>query len=87
MIILHWVINMGPQKIESIKRRFHRQWLLIAVDKVDKSTTTPISGRLIAHSPYRDEIYSKLLSLKKRIWPVLVEYSEDKLPKGYAAAF
>lgn len=73
-------------KIETIKNKFHREWLLIAVDKIDKSTTTPISGKLIAHSPHRDEIYRKLLSLKRRK-EILVEYSEDTLPKGYAAAF
>ena len=77
---------MKSQKIEAIKKRFHRQWLLIAVDKIDESTTTPISGRLIAHTHHRDEIYKKLLSLKRR-WPVLVSYSEDTLPKGFVAAF
>jgi len=74
------------QKIEIIKKKFHREWLLIAVDKVDEATTTPISGRLIVHSPHRDEVYRKLLSLKRKR-DILVEYSEDKFPKGYAAAF
>lgn len=78
---------MNTLKIEAIKKKFHREWLLIAVDKIDESTTIPVSGKLIAHSPYRDEIYKKLLPLKKRDWLALVEYSEDKLPKGYAAAF
>ncbi len=77
---------MLTQKIERIKKGFHREWLLIAVDKVDEATTTPISGRLIVHSPHRDEVYRKLLSLKRKC-NILVEYSEDKLPKGYAAAF
>jgi len=53
---------MKTEKIETIKKRFHREWLLIALEKVDESTTTPVSGKLIA-------------------------YSEDKLPKGYVAAF
>lgn len=77
---------MKSEKIETIKKRFHREWLLISVDKIDESTTTPISGKIISHSPYRDKIYRKLLSLTKK-HNVLVEYSEDKLPKGYAAAF
>jgi len=77
---------MNPQNIEKIKRKFHREWLLISVDKTDESTTTPISGRLIAHSPHRDEIYQKLLALKRRR-NILVECSEDKLPKGYIAGF
>lgn len=74
------------QKIETIKKHYHRQWLLIAVDKVDEATTTPLSGRLIAHTPHRDEVYKKLMSLKRK-QPVLVSYSEDTLPKGYVAAF
>lgn len=81
------VIEMKIEKINTIKKRFHREWLLIAVAKIDKLTTTPISGKIIAHSPRRDEIYRKLFSLKKRRWLPMVEYSEDKLPKGYAAAF
>ena len=78
---------MKYEKIKTIKKRFHREWLLIQVNKMDEATTTPISGRLITHSPHRDEIYSKLIPLKNRKWLALVEYSEDKLPKGYAAAF
>ncbi len=77
---------MKTQKIEAIKKRFHREWLLIAVDKVDEATTTPISGRLITHSPHRDEVYRKLFSLPRKS-DILVEYSEDGLPPGYAAAF
>ena len=77
---------MKIQKIETIKKQFNREWLLIAVNKVDESTTTPISGKLVAHSPHRDEIYRRLLSFK-HIRGILMEYSEDKLPKGYAAAF
>lgn len=77
---------MKSEKIETIKKRFHREWLLIAVEKTDESTTTPVSGRLLAHSPHRDEIYRKLFSLRRKN-NILVENSEDKLPKGYAAAF
>lgn len=77
---------MKTEKIETIKRRYHREWLLIAVDKVDEATTTPLSGRLVAHSPHRDEIYRKLSSFSRKA-EILIEYSEDSLPKGYAAAF
>ncbi|EFK96659.1 hypothetical protein LDC_1311 [sediment metagenome] len=85
-----YAIDMGKtmktEKIETIKKRYHREWLLIAVDKIDEATTTPISGKLITHSPHRDEVYTKLMALKKR-QDILVEYSEDKLPRGFAAAF
>ncbi len=77
---------MKSNKIESIKKQFRHEWLLIAVDAMDESTTTPLTGRLLAHSPHRDEVYKKLLSGKRK-WPVLVSYSEDTLPKGHVAAF
>ncbi|MBI4308758.1 MAG: hypothetical protein HY591_00345 [Candidatus Omnitrophica bacterium] len=77
---------MRSIKIKSIKKRFPRQWILVAVDKIDETTTTPISGRLITHSASRQDVYRKLLSIKDR-HNVLVEYTEDKFPKGHAAAF
>jgi hypothetical protein len=77
---------MKTEKIAAIKKRFHREWLLIELDEVDESTTTPISGKLLFHSPHRYEVYSRLLSLHRRK-AVLVENSADSLPKGYAAAF
>ena len=77
---------MKSQKIKLLKKRFRREWLLIAVDKIDELTTTPISGRLIAHSPHREDIYQKLIKPPKAK-KLLVEYSEDSFPKGYAAAF
>lgn len=75
---------MQTEKIETIRKRFHHEWLLIAVDKMDESTTTPLTGRLLAHSSRRDEIYRKEMKYKGHILSV---YSEDGFPKGYAAAF
>lgn len=76
---------MKSEKIATLKKRYHRQWLLIAVDKTDE-TTTPISGKLIAHSPHREDVYQQLQKYP-RAKKVLVEYPEDSFPKGYAAAF
>lgn len=77
---------MKTEKIKYIHKRFskHPEWLLIKVDKIDKSTNTPITGRLLAHSPNRDEIYRKSIEGKGLL---MVEYTEHRLPKGYAAAF
>ena len=75
---------MKSQKIETIRKKFHREWLLIAVDKVDESTTTPLTGRLLFHSPHCYEVDKKSIKYKKR---ALVVFSEDKFPDGYAAAF
>ena len=77
---------MKSEKIDKIKNKFHREWLLIAVHEMNESTTTPIAGKLIAHSPHRDEIYRMLLK-RPRTKKVLMEYSEDSFPKGFAAAF
>lgn len=78
------VMKMKVQKVETIRKQFHREWLLIALSKVDESTTTPLMGRLLAHSPHRHEIYAKSKNYKK---PALIVYSENGFPKGYAAAF
>ena len=70
--------------IEKIRKKFHREWLIIAVDKFDEKTTTPLAGRLIFHSPHRNEVYKKLM--KHRGFDLIVS-SEDSFPKGMAAAF
>ena len=75
---------MKSHNIETIRKKFHREWLLIAVDKMDKERTVPLSGELLAHSPHRDEIYDKSHRYKRH---ALIVYSEDSFPKGYAAAF
>ena len=77
---------MRTELIKQIKKRYRREWLLIDVKEMDKSTTTPISGKLIKHSPHREDIYHLLLKPQKSK-KLLLEYSEDQFPKGYAAAF
>ena len=72
--------------IEAIKKRFHKEWLLIQVKDVDERSTTPLNGWLISHSPRREDISARVRSLK-RVRNILVEYSEDTLPKGMIAAF
>jgi len=72
------------ESIEKLKKRFRREWLLIAVDKMDEATTTPQRGRLLAHSPHRHDIYARSRRYPR---PALIVYSEDDFPKGFAAAF
>ncbi len=72
------------QEIETLRKKFPKEWLLIEVDKMDEATTTPLTGRLLAHSKNRDEIYKKQMEYKQLVY---LCYSEDKLPKGYALAF
>ena len=75
---------MKATGIEALRKRYKKEWLLIAISKMDKKRTIPMSGRLLAHSPRREEIDQKSIRYKK---PALVVYSEDKFPEGYAAAF
>ena len=75
------------RKIEEIRKQFRkkREWLLIRVETADKSTTTPLTGRLLAHSPREDDILKKCMSYKGK--DILIDYSEDTLPKGTAIIF
>lgn len=75
---------MKHQPIEQIRKRFRREWLLVAVDRLDPRTQTPKSGRLLAHSPRRDEIYKRMVSARGL---TCVLYSDKILPQGYAVAF
>ena len=75
---------MKSQPIERIRKRFRREWVLIAVEEMDRATTRPTRGRLLAHHPNRNEIYETMLRHKGL---TLVTYSDDGLPAGYAVAF
>ena len=75
---------MKSEPVNRLRKRFHREWLLIAVDRLDPKTQAPLRGRLLAHSPHRDEIYDRLVKAKGLSVAV---YSETTLPQGYAVAF
>jgi hypothetical protein len=75
---------LRPEPIEKIRKRFKKEWLLIAVDKMDKDRNIPLGCRVIAHSPRRDDVYQAML---KHEGLDLVIYSEEALPTGYATAF
>ena len=72
------------QPIDAIRRRYKREWLLIAIDRMDPRTQTPLRGRLLAHSPHRGEIYDRMVHARGL---TTVLYSETTLPQGYAVAF
>ncbi len=75
---------MKTERVEAIRKRFRREWLFIAIDKMDRATTTPLRGHLLAHSPHRYEIDRVSIKYSK---PALIVFSEDTFPPGYAAAF
>ena len=73
-------MRQRSESIEKIRKRFHREWLLIAIDKMDEATTTPLTGRLLAHSPHRDEVHRE--SLRRRGGRLLIDCTPDMLPAG-----
>jgi hypothetical protein len=76
---------MPSQPIEEIRKQFHKEWLLIAVDEMDETTTTPMTGHLLFHDKNRDAIYDHLVQTTVAL--PLVTYSGDSPPQGYAFAF
>ena len=72
------------QPIERFRRAFPDEWILIDVDRFDARTTTPLTGRLVAHSKVRDPLERKAARQKGLAYLVC---GRDTLPQGYAAAF
>lgn len=72
------------ESIEKIRKRFHKEWLLIAIGQMDRKATVPLTGKLLVHSPHREEVHDAMLHRKGL---ALITYSEDRLPAGYAVAF
>jgi hypothetical protein len=75
---------MKSQLIPVLRKRFRREWLLVAVDRLDPRTQVPLKGRILAHSPHREDIYNRLVKAKGL---TMALYSETTLPQGYAIAF
>lgn len=72
------------QPIVRLRRAFPQEWLLVEVKRFDPKTTTPLTGRLMAHSPSRDLLERQVARAKGLIYLV---HGTDTLPQGYAAAF
>lgn len=75
---------MQIHPIEKIKKRHPNEWLLIRVNRFDRARTLPLTGWLVAHSKDRDEIYRQM---PRHRGLTLITHSENRLPRGYAAAF
>ena len=75
---------MKIEKIETIRKRFKNEWLLIGVSEAKHSH--PVKGWLIRHNPDRAVIFKEIPRHNIK-YPVFAVYSQDNLPKGYAAAF
>ena len=55
---------MRAEPIEKIRKRYHKEWLLIAVDSTDPETNTPLTGRLLAHSQRRADLLKRYMTYK-----------------------
>ena len=75
---------MKSESVATLRKRYHREWLLVAVDRLDPRTQEPLMGRVLSHSPNREEIYDRLVKAKGL---TMALYSETTLPQGYAIAF
>jgi len=70
--------------IARLRRTFPNEWLLIEVRRFDPHTTTPVTGRLVAHAKLRDSLEARASQAQGLLYLV---HGSDTLPHGYAAAF
>lgn len=70
------------ENISKIKRRYPKEWLLLANVTADE-LTRPVTGKLVAHSKNRDEIYARLKHVHGRI---SIEYA-GSIPKDLIVVF
>lgn len=77
-------MNMtSSMPISEIRKAFHNEWLLVAVDSVDETTTTPVTGTLVDHAASPEPL---LEEASKSQSEMLVIFSED-WPDDLAACF
>lgn len=74
----------GSRQIGRLRRAFPREWLLIEVDRFDPTTTTPVTGQLLAHSKRPEPLEKRAARAKGLTYLV---FGSDTLPKGYALGF
>ena len=74
---------MKKERIEDIRKGFHDEWLLIAVDEVDPKTHAPLLGHLLAHGPSRKDIHEQ----SKQYEGLAYVVSSEEWPDDLAACF
>lgn len=76
--------TLKSQPIESLRKQFQREWLLIAINRFNPRTTSPITGRLLAHSKPRDPLEKRAAQTNEFVYLV---FGSDTFPQGHVAAF
>ena len=61
--------------MREITERFAGEWVLIGYEELDEGLNVR-KGRVLAHSPHRDKVYQRLLSLKGEK-NIAIEYLGD----------
>jgi len=69
--------------LDEIRRRFPDEWVLIDVLEEDE-LGQPTCGRVLAHSPDRDEIYREQARLQGDL---AIVYTGELPRRGFAVAF
>ena len=84
--MLFLIMRQTSEYITHIKKRFRRaEWLLVDVVTIDKKTAAPLTGRLIAHSPKRDDVWDSLLKSPQIKRPYIL-CSRTRLARSLGAA-
>ena len=66
--------------MQEIRDKFAGEWVLIGYEESDEDLNV-VRGEVLAHSVHRDEIYRRLLSLKKK--RTAIEYLGE-IPEDWA---
>ena len=80
------MIKRSCEKISALIKKYRHQYILVDVHDEDQATNTPVSGKLLARSRNRNEIYKKLHLLKNWSRPIFICYTDSTLPQGTEAA-
>lgn len=67
--------------IKEIENRFDSEWVLLDDPRTDKKNNVK-SGKVLAHSANRDELYREAIRLKPRHAAIL--FTGEVVPKGTA---
>ena len=58
---------MQTESIDRMRNRFRNEWLLIHVIDFDRKRTLPLTGKLLAHSRVKEELYPTQRRFRKSL--------------------
>ncbi|ETW99656.1 MAG: hypothetical protein ETSY2_40475 [Candidatus Entotheonella gemina] len=61
---------------DEIRKQYDGQWVLIAYDELDEQLNV-VSGKVVANSPNKEEIYKQLLNTKGM--NIAIEYAGEPI--------